>query len=343
MSGTSLDGIDLAYCNFSRSDDGIWSYTFLDTETYAYPELWKIKLKKAIQLPKDRLIELDHKYTKYLSEIILRFLKQRSIESIDAISSHGHTIIHKPEKGITLQIGNRSELAQLTNQRIVCDFRVQDVKLGGQGAPLVPIGDELLFSEYDYCLNLGGFANISHQYRGKRIAFDICPVNIVLNHYAQKLGLEYDDEGKQAAFGKIDFPLLKRLNDLSFYSQDPPKSLVLEWVISTIFPIIDDTKLEIRDILRTFVEHITIQLSSEIKKDSSVLITGGGVYNSYLINRLKELSGAKLNIPDDQLIEHKEALIFGILGVLRLRDENNCLASVTGAKRDHCSGYVFNP
>ena len=343
MSGTSLDGIDLAYCKFTRSDDAIWKYEFLETETYAYPEFWQTKLEKAIHLSSDQLKVLDREYTEFLSELILRFLEQRSIKSIDAICSHGHTIMHQPEKGITLQIGNRSELAKLTNQRIVCDFRVQDVQLGGQGAPLVPIGDQILFSEYDYCLNLGGFANISYQDRGKRIAYDICPVNIVLNHYAHKLGLEYDDEGKQAAKGKIDDSLLEKLNDLSFYNQGPPKSLGLEWVISNVFELLDSVEIHIEDILRTYVEHIVLQLSSEIDKESSVLITGGGAYNSFLIKRLKEVSEAEMLIPNDQLINYKEALIFGHLGVLRLRDENNCLASVTGAIKDHSSGYIFNP
>ncbi len=342
MSGTSLDGIDLAYCTFRRTEDGLWKYEFLETETFAYPEFWQIKLKKAIQLSMEQLKVLDRDYTNYLSEVILRFLDKRPIESVDAICSHGHTIIHQPEKGITLQIGNRPELAKLTNQRIVCDFRVQDVQLGGQGAPLVPIGDQLLFSEYDHCLNLGGFANISHEEAGKRIAYDICPVNIVLNHYAHKLGLRYDDNGKEAAGGKIDYSLLEKLNDLKFYCQDPPKSLGLEWVITNIFPLIDSAELRIQDILRTYIEHIAIQLSTEIKKNSSVLLTGGGVFNSFLIKRLKEVSKATLVIPDERLIEYKEALIFGLLGVLRMRNENNCLASVTGAEKDHCSGLIFN-
>jgi anhydro-N-acetylmuramic acid kinase len=343
MSGTSLDGIDLAYCNIFRSDNGLWNYHFIETHTYAYPEYWQTKLKDAIHNNKEELKIIDRDYTEYISKIILRFLDQRSIVTIDAICSHGHTIIHQPKKGVTLQIGNRAELAQLINQRIVCNFRIQDVHLGGQGAPLVPIGDQLLFSEFDYCLNLGGFANISHNISSNRIAYDICPVNIVLNYYAQKLGLEFDDEGIQAERGEVDQTLLDNLNDIGFYSQNPPKSLGLEWVLSTIFPLIDRVDIDIRDILRTYVEHIAIQLSSEIKMDRTVMITGGGAYNTFLINRVKKISGAKLVIPDDQLIDYKEALIFGLLGVLRLRNENNCLSSVTGAERDHCSGIIYNP
>ena len=271
MSGTSLDGIDLAYCRFLRTNDGHWNYEFLETDTFAYPEFWKEKLKGAIHDSADQLRILDSEYTKYLSEIILRFLDQKSIESIDAICSHGHTIIHQPERGITMQIGNRPELAKLTDQRIVCDFRVQDVHLGGQGAPLVPIGDQLLFNDYDYCINLGGFANISYPISGSRIAFDICPVNIVLNHYAQKLGLDFDKDGFLASGGEIDLSLLKKLNDLSYYRQIPPKSLGLEWVLSYIFSLIDDSKPKVKDILRTFVEHIAIQISSEVKNHKKLL------------------------------------------------------------------------
>jgi anhydro-N-acetylmuramic acid kinase len=343
MSGTSLDGIDLAHCDFSISEDGIWNHTFRETETVPYPGNWKLRLKKGMHLSEHRLKILDREYTDYLSQVILEFFSRRSIGRIDAICSHGHTILHQPEKGITLQIGNRSELAQITKNRVVCDFRVQDVQLGGQGAPLVPIGDQILFSEYDYCLNLGGFANISYHLSGLRIAYDVCPVNIILNHYVKRQGVEYDDGGKQAAQGEINKGLLDTLNDLEYYSRTPPKSLGLEWVISNIFQLTDGLNIETRDILRTFIEHIAMKLSSEIQLGSTVLITGGGAYNSFLIRRLEALSGARLVIPNKQLIDHKEALIFGLLGVLRIRGENNCLASVTGAKKDHSSGLVFYP
>jgi anhydro-N-acetylmuramic acid kinase len=208
---------------------------------------------------------------------------------------------------------------------------------------LVPIGDELLFSNYEYCLNLGGFSNISFNKDGVRIAFDICPVNIVLNHYVNKLGLEYDDSGKIASKGKLNKQLLEALNSIGFYSQNPPRSLGLEWVKENIFPLIDSLEVDVSSILRTFVEHVAIQISKVIKDSNSVLITGGGAFNSFLMNRIEKVSNNKFMLPKTELIDFKEALLFAFLGVLRLNNQINCLSSVTGAKKDHSSGVVFLP
>jgi anhydro-N-acetylmuramic acid kinase len=216
--------------------------------------------------------------------------------------------------------------------------------LGRQGAPLVPIGDRLLFSDFRYCLNLGGFANISYEDENDRIAYDICPVNIVLNHYVSKIGLEYDDKGQLASKGKINNQLLKKLNQLEFFSKKPPKSLGLEWVNKNVFPSIESFNLQIEDILRTYVEHIAIQISKNLEqKNSNVLVTGGGAYNKFLIERIVDLSDSKIIIPNHELIEYKEALIFALLGVLRERKEINCLKSVTGAKKNHSSGKILIP
>jgi anhydro-N-acetylmuramic acid kinase len=231
----------------------------------------------------------------------------------------------------------------MTKQQVICDFRTQDVQLGGQGAPLVPIGDALLFSEYDYCLNLGGFANVSFKKGGERIAYDICPVNIVLNHYVKKLGLEFDDSGKIASTGKINSDLLAKLNQLEFYQKDSPKSLGLEWVQSHIFPLIDKLETDISVILRTFVEHVATQISNSIKPGTSVLSTGGGAYHTFLMGRIQELLHTEIVLPSPKLIDFKEALIFAFLGLLRTKNENNCLKTVTGASRDHSSGVVFYP
>jgi anhydro-N-acetylmuramic acid kinase len=219
------------------------------------------------------------------------------------------------------------------------------VILGGQGAPLVPIGDKLLFSEYDYCINLGGFANLSTENNSTRIAYDICPTNIVLNHYVNVLGHDFDDKGKISKSGTIDEQLLSELNALEFYKLDYPKSLGLEWVNQVVFPLIDNFNLKTEDILKTFTEHIAVQISKEINKKESalVIITGGGAYNDYLISRIKSKTKNKIVIPSKEIIEFKEALIFGLLGVLKIRNEINCLASVTGAKHDHSSGKIFHP
>ncbi len=342
MSGTSLDGIDLAEIAFSFSEEK-WNFEILVAETVPYSSFWKEELREAINYSREKLERLDFKYTEKLSEEISKFIKKYNILEIDAICSHGHTIMHRPEKGLTYQIGNLPRISKMLGQTVVCDFRVQDVEMGGQGAPLVPIGDKLLFSEYDYCLNLGGFANCSFEKNDKRIAYDICPVNIVLNNYAEKLGKDFDEGGKLAASGKVDEMLLNKLNSLTFYVEKPPKSLGLEWVKEKIFPLLDISEITSEDILRTFTEHIAVQIAKQFSNKSSVLITGGGAYNSFLIERLKNLSSVEVFIPSSKIVEYKEALIFGLLGVLKLRDEVNCLASVTGASKDHSSGKIFFP
>jgi len=342
MSGTSLDGVDVAECFFEISEEKKWSFKIGASETIEYPTIWKKTLQEAVHYSEEKLTDLNENYTDYLSQIISAFISKHKTTAIDAVCSHGHTILHEPEKGVTLQIGNLPKLANLINEKVVCDFRVQDVKLGGEGAPLVPIGDKLLFPEYDYCLNLGGFANCSFHKNGNRVAYDICAVNIVLNLYAEKLGQPYDDDGKMAASGEINEQLLNQLNHLNFYNEKPPKSLGLEWVQAYIFPILEASGETSRNILRTYVEHITIQLARQFSEGKKVLITGGGVYNSFLIERLQAIRNVEIIIPSEELIENKEALIFGLLGVLKLRNEINCLASVTGAKRDHSSGMVFN-
>ncbi|MBE7629151.1 anhydro-N-acetylmuramic acid kinase [Tenacibaculum piscium] len=340
MSGTSLDGIDLVFVKFDKKN--YKDFKILAAETIAYSNAWKGKLQEAISFSKDDLLLLDIEYAVLLSEEINVFIKKNNITYIDFIASHGHTILHQPDKGITLQIGYGKVIAENTQQKVICDFRTQDVALGGQGAPLVPIGDELLFSQYDFCVNLGGFANVSYQKKAQRIAFDICPVNIVLNHYVQKLGFAYDDKGQIAKSSKINEEVLAKLNALDFYKKSAPKSLGLEWVQEIIFPLIDASEKNIPIILRTFIEHSAIQIGKIIHKNDAVLITGGGVFNDFLINRIEFYAEQKIEIPSKGLINYKEALIFAFLGLLRSENQVNCLESVTGAKKDHSSGVIFN-
>jgi anhydro-N-acetylmuramic acid kinase len=341
MSGTSLDGIDLVCVKFDKNE--YKNFKILHSETIPYNKEWKQVLQNAIQYSEKELKNLDSRYGNFLGRIINNFISKHVIETVHFIASHGHTVLHQPEKGITLQVGSGQEIAKITHKKVVCDFRTQDVQLGGQGAPLVPIGDELLFSEYDFCLNLGGFANVSFKKNNKRIAFDICPVNIVLNFYANKLGLEYDTSGKIASDGVINHQLLEKLNSLEFYQKKPPKSLGLEWVQKEIFPLIDDLENNIPSILRTFVEHVAIQISKIIKNNNSVLITGGGVFNSFLIAQIQKYSKIKIIPTSNEIINYKEALIFAFLGVLKLDNQVNCLKSVTGAIKDHSSGVIFLP
>ena len=341
MSGTSLDGVDVVYVQFDEAD--YQNFKILYAQTFPYSKEWKALLQNAIHQSAEELKVLDVVYGQFLAGIINDFMDTYAIKKINFIASHGHTVLHQPKKGITLQIGNGKEIAKITNQKVVCDFRTQDVALGGQGAPLVPIGDELLFAEYDYCLNLGGFANVSFKNGGKRIAYDICPVHIVLNHYVKKIGLEFDDSGKIASTGKINSVLLAKLNQLEFYQKDSPKSLGLEWVQSHIFPLIDKLETDISVILGTFVEHVAIQISNSIKPGTSVLSTGGGAYHTFLMDRIQELLHTEITLPSPKLIDFKEALIFAFLGVLRLNNEVNCLKSVTGASENHSSGELFYP
>jgi anhydro-N-acetylmuramic acid kinase len=342
MSGTSLDGIDLARINFTIKNEK-WSYEILESETVSYSNDWLNKLKVAVGFSSEELTKLNDDYTDYLGNIIKSFIDKYEISNLDAVSSHGHTILHQPQNGFTLQIGNLPKIAEIINQKVVCDFRVQDVQLGGQGAPLVPIGDRILFSEYDYCLNLGGFSNISFESNNKRIAFDISPVNTVLNFYANKLGLDYDDKGKISKSGKINLELLNELNALDYYRKSFPKSLGFEFVKEIVLPLIENYSISIEDKMHTFTEHIALQTFLALPiKSGKLFITGGGAYNDFLIERMQfHLSNIKIIIPDNKTLEFKEALIFALLGVLKLRNEINVLSSVTGAKMDHSSGNIY--
>lgn len=342
MSGTSLDGLDLTYIRFNI--DTSWKFKIICADTIAYSKVWKSNLENLTASSKAELGPVDKEYSVLLASEINAFISRNKIGIIDAISSHGHTALHQPNIELTYQIGNLKELSRLTNNTVVCDFRIQDVQLGGQGAPLVPIGDRLLFPEYEYCLNLGGFANISFEEKNNRVAFDICPVNIVLNHYSNRIGLDYDAFGEIASTGEINQSLLSQLNNLHFYSKTHPKSLGLEWVKKNILPLIDSFELQVLDILRTFSEHIAFQISVILnnKSKSSVLVSGGGVYNTFLISLIKNKSSNNIIIPDNTILEYKEALIFGFLGVLKLRNETNCLASVTGAEKNHSSGVIYS-
>ncbi len=345
MSGTSLDGIDIADIYFTKTNQ--WNFRLGKCKTIPYPSKWVNKLKTAHTLSKTDLVLLNNAYTQYLSKVINSFILQNSITQLNAICSHGHTILHEPQNGYTLQIGNLPKLAILVQQKVVCDFRVQDVQLGGQGAPLVPIGDQMLFSEYDFCLNLGGFANLSFEHLNKRIAFDNCPVNTVLNKYAEKLGKPYDSSGNFARDGNLNSELLQKLNALTYYNLSSPKSLGIEWVNTKVIPLLNQYAIPYKDILHTFSIHIATIIAKDInlfcqKPNNTILITGGGAYNNFLVENIKQLVKAEIKIPTPKIIEYKEALIFGLLGVLKLHNQINTLASVTGSTQNHSSGNVYN-
>lgn len=339
MSGTSLDGLDIAHILFSKNEVG-WAFEILETETVEYDSFWKDNLRKAPFISASNLRKLDVDLGHYFGDLVNAFIQKHSLNPL-LVASHGHTVFHNPAERFTLQIGDGPALKSHIQSSLVYDFRSFDVALGGQGAPLVPIGDDLLFSEFDACINIGGFANISMLNNGKRIAFDIGAANIVLNAFAEKFGISFDQGGKIARKGKLQTELLNRLNNLPYFHQVSPKSLGREWVENEVFPLLSG--YEPADILATFTQHIAMQIAAVIKmyKLTSVLFTGGGVLNEFLMELIEANSNAKCIIPDLKLIQNKEALIFAFLGVLRYQGEINVLSSVTGASRDSSSGSLL--
>jgi len=343
MSGTSLDGVDLASCVFTMQDNH-WSYQIESAETIPYSEEWLSILPSLMQADAYTYAKANSDLGYYFGRLIKEFITEYKLEA-DFVASHGHTIFHQPNLGLTTQIGSGATIAAICGLPVVCDFRSTDVAHGGQGAPLVPVGDSLLFSDYEFCLNLGGFSNVSYHRDGLRIAYDVCPVNTIMNQLAQRVGLEYDRNGIMARIGSVDSFLLEKLNALDYYDLMPPKSLGFEWTNSYIWPIINESKLSIPVLLRTFVEHIAIQLANTLSdfKRGKILVTGGGAKNIFLIERFAAHSKHELIIPENKIIDYKEALIFAFLGVLRVRGETNCLCSVTGATVDSIGGAIYLP
>lgn len=340
MSGTSLDGMDLVCCRFVKQEE--WKYEILGSVTYDYTQEWKDRLTGAARLDAEAFILLHQEYGRYIGHKVVQFHRNNGLHS-DMVASHGHTIFHQPGNRMTFQLGEGSAIAAACGITTVSDFRTLDVSLGGQGAPLVPIGDELLFPSYRYCLNLGGFANISTR-KANRVAFDICPVNIVLNALAQRTGLEYDAEGKLGRSGMADPELVKTLDNLDFYKVSGPKSLGREWVETTFMPILSSSGLPLNDLMASVYEHIGRQIGQSMDQDGQgeMLITGGGAFNTYLLERISAHTPIKLVVPDENLVKFKEAIIFAFLGLLRFRREINCLSSVTGASADSTTGVVHH-
>jgi anhydro-N-acetylmuramic acid kinase len=350
MSGTSLDGADIAFCRFSV-DNNKWSFAIAQTETIPYSSEWKERLLSMENANANAFQQTHVDYGFYLGNLVSDFIVRHSIKA-DFVSSHGHTIFHQPEKKLTVQIGLGSAISARCKLPVACDFRSLDVALGGQGAPLVPIGDKLLFPEYAFCLNLGGFANVSYDLpspdgegAGVRCAYDICPVNIVMNSICEQLGKPFDDKGEIAKSGMVSNYLLNEFNQIGYYKAlpDSPKSLGKEWVLKNINPLLETYELAENDLLRTFCEHIAFQIGKSLKNKPSgkLLVTGGGAYNSFLMECIQQQTSHQIVIPDKKTIEFKEALIFAFLGVLRMRGENNCLKSVTGAMKDNCGGAIY--
>ena len=340
MSGSSFDGLDIALCHFSLTNSH-WEFWIENAGTIAYSTEW-VKTLKSAENPDSNFKEISKSYGRYIGEEVNEFILTHSIEEVDFIASHGHTLFHEPSKKITVQAGEGAVIFQETQIPTISNFREQDVILGGQGAPLVPIGDLYLFSGYNVCVNLGGFANVSLKLNNSIKAWDICPVNYVLNKLTQEIGFNYDNNGDIAASNEVNAQLLNKLNDLYYYKTSPPKSLAREWVFAEIWPILNNSTCSIEQKIATITEHSAIQIARSIPNNSTALFTGGGTFNSYLMSRIAFHNPfIEITIPNNKIIEFKEALIFAFLGTLRMRGEINILASVTGATKDHSSGDIF--
>jgi anhydro-N-acetylmuramic acid kinase len=343
MSGTSLDGLDIAYCIFQQHTDG-WKYRIQHAETIKYTSGWIAKLSQAHTLSAEEFAELDMSYGKLVGSLTANFVQKNKVRA-DFVSSHGHTIFHQPKKGFTTQLGSGLAIHAVTGLPVVYDFRTLDVLFGGQGAPLVPAGDKFLFSEYDVCLNLGGIANLSVDVKKSRKAFDICFVNMALNYLAGKKAKAYDKNGDMASAGEIDKKLLQNLEKIYSKLKKTRPSLGRELFESAVRPLLDNEKISLSDRLHTVSYAAAKEIAEAItssKANAKVLCTGGGAFNTFLISQILDFVGNEVMvvIPEEQIVKFKEALVFGFLGVLRVRDEINCLKSVTGASVNSSSGIL---
>lgn len=342
MSGSSLDGVDLAFCEFSF--DTKWNFNIKKAETISYPEEWKLMLQELPVARAEQLLEQDIAYGDYLGSLVNAFVQKHKLAP-ELISSHGHTIFHAPEKKYTFQLGNGQAIASTTGILTVSDFRQKDILLGGQGAPLVPIGDELLFKDIDVCLNIGGIANLSYNSKGKRLAFDICPANQMLNHLSLQLGKEFDFNGEIASLGKLNVPLFEELKKDKFYLQSPPKSLSNQYVREHFVELVDSFDMQVEDKLYTCVKHIAYQIKQSISglQLRNIMITGGGARNGFLTTAIRKETLLDVIVPSVELIDFKEAMVFALMGLLRVENKTNCLSSATGAKKDSICGIIFHP
>jgi anhydro-N-acetylmuramic acid kinase len=355
MSGSSLDGLDIVYTELDNSA-GKWSYQIICTDCIAYNDYWYNQLKNALQLGVKEYSLLHTAYGHWIGEQVNNFIDTNNLHhKVQIIASHGHTVFHAPDKNTTLQIGDGAAIAAVTGINTVSDLRAMDLALGGQGAPIVPLGEKLLFADYGFCLNLGGIANISCNTGQSYIAYDVCAANRVLNMLAAELGKPFDEGGALAKSGVIDTVLLTQLNNLDYYKQPFPKSLDNSFGTDTVFALIKKQQPETRDALRTYTEHIVQQLVYAINqllpqadktnnRHQQLLVTGGGAFNTFLIDRLREslgVFGIQLVVPEAAVVANKEALIMALLGVLRWREENTVLHTVTGASRSSIGGAVW--
>lgn len=343
MSGSSLDGLDLAAADFWQ-ENGRWFYQFKKTAFYPYPEKWQQKLQQVFYLDAKEISALDKEYGSYLGELTHDFIRKNNLKPA-LVASHGHTVFHQPEKGLTLQIGHGQAIADACKYLVINDFRSEDVSKGGQGAPLVPIGDRLLFNDYPICLNIGGIANVSFEENGRRLAFDCCMANQGLNFIAGFAGLSFDKDGELAASGKVIPALLDTLNAEEYFQKLPPKSLGREFFESHQRELLLQWNHDFANAAHTYATHIAFQIAQSVVHlpNGKMLVTGGGAFHNFLISKLKQFSNHQIEVGSVELINFKEALIFAFLGVLKQQGMTNILASYTDASSDSSSGVCWYP
>jgi anhydro-N-acetylmuramic acid kinase len=342
MSGTSLDGLDIALCVFTRSDE--WGFSIEKAETVSYTTEWKSLLAGFHLLSGEELVRRHVEYGAFLGREVQGFLHRHRL-SADFVSSHGHTVFHRPADGFTFQAGCGASLAAASGLPVVFDFRTGDVARGGQGAPLVPIGDRYLFSEYSACLNLGGIANISFERGMERIAYDVSPCNLLLNHLAGRAGKGFDEDGIIAANGQVQTRLLEALERIDFYARPYPKSLGREDIERDFLPLLS-VEFSVEDSMATVCRHIAMQVGRSLSREERrgrMLVTGGGALHLQLMKELETACPVEVVAGTSELVHFKEALVFAFLGVLRQRGEVNVLRSVTGASDDHMAGSIALP
>ncbi len=345
MSGSSLDGLDIAFIEFTETA-GKWNFEILAADCIPYNQHWKDRLQHAINLSAFEYALLHTEYGHYTGQQVNDFIERHNLQhKVHLIASHGHTTFHSPAQKMTAQLGDGAAIAVETKLTVITDLRAMDVAAGGQGAPIVPIGEKLLFPGYDYFLNIGGIANVSFN-KESYIAFDVCAANRVLNMLAAEEGLEYDKDGTLAASGIVNEVLLKELNKLDYYGKPYPKSLANDFGTDIVFPLIKKCRLATKDALRTYTEHICDKIfdAAGNEVNAKMLVTGGGAFNSFLMERLKEkiaLKNIELVVPDEKIIAYKEALIMALLGVLRWREEATVIPSVTGASTATIGGAMW--
>jgi anhydro-N-acetylmuramic acid kinase len=342
MSGTSCDGLDMVLVRIDRNGER-WQYGLIDAQTLPYDQEQQSFLRNIKQLNAQELLSAHYEWGNYFGQCAQKFLTNHASIKVDFIASHGHTVYHQPQKGWTFQMGAGSALAVAAQLPVVSDFRTTDVANGGQGAPLVPIGDRLFFSNYDFCLNLGGFANISYELNNERFAFDICPLNLPMNLLSNRLGGTFDKDGEWARQGVVNEDLLQALNTLEYYQIPPPKSLGSEWYEEHYIACLKRYSIPVIDMLSTVVEHAAFQVAQcTVGWSGRVLVTGGGAWNQFLLSRMRaHAPNMEWVVPNEDLVNFKEALIFALLGALRWEQEPNALASVTGANKDSIGGAIY--